>query len=176
MVLADASNTARKRGGATVARRPPNPPRRSWILCAPASTTNRFTQMPASSGPNRSLTSEEIASNGSTGSIPVRVARQYDAPVSHPGGVLATQEVERPGVRTLHLRLATHHMARSSNGRTAAPHAADAGSNPVRVTTGRSCAPRPVLRATNLRWTTTRKAGMLAPPGHDVIQCAQSHC
>ena len=109
MVLADASNTARKRGGATVAGRPPNPPRRSWILCAPASTTNRFTQMPASSGPNRSLTSEEIASNGSTGSIPVRVARQYDAPVSHPGGVLATQEVERPGVRTLHLRLATHH-------------------------------------------------------------------
>ena len=62
--------------------------------------------------------------------------------------------------------------ARSSSGRTAAPQAADAGSIPVRVTIGRSCAPRSVLWAQDPRWTTHKESRHALPPGHDVIQCA----
>jgi hypothetical protein len=62
--------------------------------------------------------------------------------------------------------------ARSSSGRTAAPQAADAGSSPARVTSGRSCAPRSVLQAQGLRWTTHKESRHALPPGHDVIQCA----
>ena len=63
-------------------------------------------------------------------------------------------------------------MARWSSGTTAAPHAADAGSSPARVTSGRSCAPRSVLQAQGLRWTTHKESRHALPPGHDVIQCA----
>jgi hypothetical protein len=62
--------------------------------------------------------------------------------------------------------------ARSSSGRTAAPHAADAGSSPARVTIGRRRAPRSVLWAQGLRWTSHKESRHALPPGHDVIQCA----
>ena len=62
--------------------------------------------------------------------------------------------------------------ARSSSGRTAAPQAADAGSSPARVTIGRRRAPRSVLQAHGLRWTTHKESRHALPPEHDVIQCA----
>jgi hypothetical protein len=75
------------------------------------------------------------------------------------------------GVRTLHLPRNSF-TARSSSGRTAAPHAADAGSSPARVTNGRSCAPRSVLWASWPAVDNTQGKPACGLPEHDVIQCA----
>src|ERR1700722_15061853 len=80
-------------------------------------------------------------------------------------GTLFRKQVHGSAVGVRHLYLPLKFTARSSGGRTAPPHAADAGSSPARVTIGRSRAPRSVLWAQGLRWTTQRKAGMHSPRG-----------